>query len=96
MIGQDLCFDFAFAQLVPLRTGLLRDVEDEQARQEAIPARYFAQSTTGLGVEGGTVGYSKAPQVQTFADDVIKQVEGIAIDLLIAGVITDKLATMIG
>jgi hypothetical protein len=74
----------------------LRGIEDEQARQEAIPAGYFAQPATGVGVEGGTVGYSKAPQVQTLADDVIKQVESIAIDLLIAGVITDKLATMIG
>src|SRR5260370_38666145 len=82
--------------LVAFQADLWRDVKDEQAAQVTRPARQFAQLATGSGIERCAIRYCKAPQEKALLDDVVEEVECIAVHLLVVFVIADHRAPVIG
>src|SRR5579859_1085652 len=59
-------------------------------------ARHIAQPAAGIRVESRAICYGKAPQKKALVNNEVKYIKSIAIHLLIVGVVTDQLATMIG
>src|SRR5260370_18509152 len=89
MVGYYALFNQAVPLLVAFQAVLWRDVKDEQAAQVTRPARQFAQLATGGGIECCAIRYCKAPQEKALLDDVVEEVECIAVHLLVVFVIAD-------
>ena len=96
MIRHYIFLNLALPIQVTLPARCLQNIEYEQASQVAMPARQLAEMLASFRVQRCTICHREAAVVHTFIDDVVKEVERVTIDLLVSGIVADKLAAMIG
>lgn len=96
VVGDNLLFDAAGTLPVARQADVRRRVEDEQAAVVAEVTRLRAQAEARIGTQRGAISHREASQVQALLYDVVEEVKGVAVDLLVVLVIADHSATVIG
>ncbi len=61
-----------------------------------MPAGEFEQSAAGLGLKSSAICYSKAAIIHAFIDNKVEEIECVAVDALVGGIVADQFAAMIG
>ena len=96
MVGDDMIFNDTLSLAVVGVAGGFGDVEDEQTGGVVVAGSYFPQAMTCLWVKSGAIGDSEAVIEHALVDNVMEEVEGIAVDALVGHVIADKRTTVVG
>ena len=96
VVRDDVLFDDAFSLAIAGLAGSFGDVEDEQTGSVVVTGSHFTQAATGLWVKSGAIGDGEAVVEHALVDDVVEEIEGIAVDLLVGDVIADQRTAMVG
>ncbi len=96
VVGDDVLFDDTFSLAVVGAAGGFGDVEDEQTGGVVVAGSHFTQAMTGLWVKSGAIGDGEAVVEHAFVNDVVEEVKGIAVDLLVGDVIADQRTAIVG
>ena len=90
MIGDDVVLDDALSLAVVDAAGGFGDVEDKQAGGVVVAGGQLAQVAASFGIESRAVGDSETVVEHALVDDVVEEVEGVAVDMLVGDVIADE------
>jgi len=96
VVRDDILFDDTVSLAVAGITGSFGDVEDEQASGVVVTGSHFTQAATGLWVKSSAIGDGEAVVEHALVDDVVEEIEGVAVDLLVGDVIADQRTTIVG
>ena len=96
MVGDDILFDDAFSLAITGLAGGFGDIEDEQTGGVVVTGSHFTQAATGLWVKSSAIGDGEAVVEQALVDDVVEEIEGVAVDLLVGDVVADQRTAIVG
>lgn len=96
VVGDDVLFDDTVSLAVVGAAGGFGDIEDEQTGGVVVAGSHFTQAMTGLWVKSGAIGDGEAVVEHAFVNDVVEEVKGIAVDLLVGDVIADQRTAIVG
>ncbi len=95
MVAMHLFLDPARSLLVARAGNLLRHVENEQAGLVAVPVGEVEQAQARFRLQGCAVGDGETPLVHAFVNNIVEQIEGVAVDALVVLVVTDEGAAIV-
>jgi len=96
VVGDDVLFDDTVSLAVVGAAGGFGDIEDEQTGGVVVAGCHFTQAMTGLWVKSGAIGDGEAVVEHALVDNVMEEVKGVAVDLLVGDVIADQRTAMVG
>jgi len=95
VIGMYWGFDAARAPLITLVGDAFWNLKDQEGGAIAVAARQIQQCVAGFRAQRRAVGYREAAIPQAFIDNIVKEIESVAIDILVARIVADQFAAMI-
>src|SRR5438270_12286190 len=90
VVGDDVLFDDTFSLAVVGAAGGFGDVEDEQTGGVVVAGSHSTQAMTGPWVKSGAIGDGDAVVEHAIVNDVVEEVQGIAVDLVVGDVIEEQ------
>lgn len=92
----DLFPNDALSRLILLDADVGGEVEDEQASVILVLAGHAQQAMARLRRQCRAIGERKTGLQHSFMDNIVKEIEAVAIDLLVRFVVTDQGAAEVG
>lgn len=96
VVGDDVVFDDTLSLTIVGAAGGFGDVEDEQAGGVVVAGGELAQVAASFGIESSAIGNGETVVEHALVNDVVEEIEGVTVDVLIGDVITDKCTAKVG